>query len=178
MSKDWRNDPAKPADLKDVETGTFFHPVYPNGRPTFELKTAEWKHVARATFGPGRPTDSSAQWTGNSHRYDIYRYEGKSHFDKGAWALRFSHGGGNGWLTHRPLKGETTPLEHAVILPEPQRWDVCHFLYECVEKTASEAARDQYRRLAEAFVDGRLKKRRKDGRVRVEILPKVAEVNS
>ena len=175
MTKDWRNDPATPADLKEVETGKFFHPVYPNGRPTFDVKTGEWKHVARATFGPGRPSggNSSACWTGNSYRYDIYRYKGDGIFEKGAWALRFSHGGGNGWLTHRPLSGETTPLEHAVALPETLRWDVCHFLYECVEKTATEAARDQYRELAQAFVDGRLKKRRKAGRVRVEIESKV-----
>lgn len=178
MVKDWRNDPATPADLKDVETGTFFQPVYPNGRTTFEVKTSEWKHVARATFGPARGTKSGAGWTGSSYRYDIYRYDGESYSDQGAWALRFSHGGGNGWFTHRPLKSETTPLEHAVALPEPQRWDVCHFLYECAEKTAHEAERDKYHEMAQAFIDGRLKKRRKDGRVRVEILPKVAEVKS
>lgn len=178
MVKDWRNDPATPADLKEVETGTFFQPVYPNGRTTFDVKTSEWKHIVRATFGQARPSGLSSDvcWTGNSYRYDIYRYNGKGIYDTGAWALRFSHGGGNGWLTHRPLKGETTPLEHAVALAEPLRWDICHFLYESVEKTAHEAARDKYREMANAFVDGRLKKRRQDGQVRVEILPKVVEV--
>jgi len=180
MATDWHNDPATPADLKDVETGMFFQPKYPNGRTTFEVKTAEWTHVARATFGPARkgpnarPTE--AGWTGDSYRYDIYRYTGESHFDTGAWALRYSHGGGNGWLTHRPLAGETTPLEHAARLAESQSWDVCHFLYKSVNTTANEAARDQYRELAEAFVEGRLKKRRKDGRVRVEIQPKIVRV--
>ena len=173
MTKDWRNDPATPADLKDVERGTFFQPAYPNGRQTFDVKTGEWEHVARASFGPAR-----FGWSGDSYRYDIYRYAGKSIFDQGAWGLRFSHGGGNGWLTHRPLSGETTPLEHAVALPEPLRWDVCHFLYDCAEKTACEAARDKYRELAEAFVEGRLKKRRKDGRVRVEIITKPIEETS
>jgi hypothetical protein len=182
MTIDWRNDPATPGDLKDVEIGTFFQPKYPNGRQTFDVKTAEWKHVARATFGPARkgpnarPTE--AGWTGDSYRYDIYRYAGESFLDEGAWALRFSHGGGNGWLTHRPLQDQTTPLEHAALLPETLRWDICHFLYGSVEKTADEAARDQYRELAVAFVEGRLKKRRKDGRVRVEILPKLVEVKS
>lgn len=179
MSSDWRNDPATPADLKDVETGTFFQPKYPNGRTTFEVKTAEWEHVARATFGPARRSSSrpaDAGWTGNAYRYDIYRYAGEAIFDEGAWALRFSHGGGNGWLTHRPLPGETTPLEHAATLPETLRWDVCHFLYESVETTAHEAARDKYREMATAFLEGRLKKRRKGGKVLVEIAPKRVEV--
>lgn len=180
MSKDWRNDPATPADLKAVESGTFFQPKYPNGRQTFEVKTAEWEHVARATFGPGRPSDPSGnvKWTGNSYRYDIYRYVGEGFLDEGAWALRFSHGGGNGWLTHRPLHGETTPLEHAAALPETLRWDVCHFFYESVETTAHEAARDKYREMATAFLEGRLKKRRRNRTVSVEIVQKIVEVRA
>jgi hypothetical protein len=168
MSSNWRNDPATPADLKEVETGRFFHPVHPNGRTTFDVKTDEWQHVARATFGPSR-----CGWTGDSYRYDIYRYAGKSYFDEGAWALRFSHGGGNGWLTHRTLQGESNIMEHAAALPEIRRWDVCHFLYETVTKTATEAARDEFRLVSCAFIEGRLKKRRKGKTVRVEIVQKV-----
>lgn len=174
---DWHNNPATPPNLKDIETGRFFQPVYPNGIPTFEVKTAEWKHLARASFGPAR--GEGTRWTGDSHRYDIYRYDGEDIFNKLAWAVRYSHGGGQGWFVYRPhSRNKTSPIEHALALPEPQRWDVCNFLCESVERTATEAARDQYTRVAEAFVDGRLKKRRKDGRVRVEILPKVVEVQA
>lgn len=181
MTTDWHNDPATPPNLKDVETGRFFQPVYPNGITTFEVKTAEWKHVSRATFGPARGTrNGSGGWTGNSHRYDIYRYAGTDIFNERAWAVRYSHGGGQGWFLYRPLSGKTTPMEHAVSLPEPQRWDVCNFLCESVERTATEAARDEFNRIAHAFAQGRLRKRKIRGtdKYRITVEPKPIQVQA
>jgi hypothetical protein len=182
--KDWHNDPATPPNLKPVETGRFFQPVYPNGIQTFEVKTAEWKHLARASFGEARPAGAPTRWTGDSHRYDIYRYQGESFIDEGSWAVRYSHGGGQGWFVWRGhSRDKSSPIEHCLSLPEPQRWDVCNFLCESVERTATEAARDEFNRVAQAYAEGRLKKRldrrakaRGEIRYKVTVEPKIVTV--
>jgi hypothetical protein len=184
MATDWHNDPATPPNLKPIEFGKFFQPVYPNGIQTFEVKTSEWTHVARASFGPGRiawrsaDRKSETKWTGDSHRYDIYSQKKGSHFGRAAWAIRFSHGGGTGWFVYEAhSETKSNPIEFAASLPEPQRWDFCNFLCESVERTACEAARDEFRKVGEAFIEGRLKKRRRNHTVRVEIVPKIAVVS-
>jgi hypothetical protein len=162
---DWRNDPATPANLKPREQGHALEPRYPNGRPEMTIDTKEWTHVSRATFGPARSrAHGGVGWTGDSYRYDLYRYSGKGSIWDRAWGLRYSHGGGDGWIIADSLPGEQTIFEIIAGLPdEVRRWDAAHAVYNAISSTVTETSRDVANKYRLAFAEGRLKKRKLRG---------------
>jgi len=60
--------------------------------------------------------------------------------------------------------GESNLLDHiAGIGDEAARWDCCHLLWRSVHGSAMAAARGAVRKFKQAFVDGRLRKRKVRG---------------
>ena len=164
-----------PEGVKPIEQGRHFDPGY-DGIACFDVTTAEWEHVCSARFGEGRPCgfNDTTKWTGDSYRYDIYR---RGISGKTQYALRWWNGGGQGWL----IGGDNERNGEACLLPliasvadENRRWDYCHFLWETAHKTACSAAADMERKYQQAFVDGRLKKRKRKGKYTVEIVQPLA----
>ncbi|MGH8897012.1 MAG: hypothetical protein ACRDZ4_08335 [Egibacteraceae bacterium] len=169
--------PEKP-HLHEHETGRLLAPQYETPLDHFPVTTAEWAHVCSARFGPGRPCgwSDTTQWTGDSYRYDIFE-----RLTDGArqMALRWWNGSGEGWLIaeNNWRRGEICLLSMIAAMPdEARRWDACHFVWEAATKSAGAAAREMADLYAVAFVEGRLKKRRRNGRIRVMIVPKGAQV--
>lgn len=161
--------------LHDVEKARRFAPGYGEELVEIDVKPAEWTQVCSARFGEGRPCGfaprDTTKWTGDSYRYDIFEREGQM-------ALRWWNGSGEGWLIaeKKDHRSETCLLSMIAAMPdEARRWDACHFIWQAAHKSALAAARAEGRRYAQAFVEGRLKKRRRKGEVRVEIAPKTVQ---
>jgi hypothetical protein len=156
-----RDEPEFPY-LKPIEFGRELAPAYDTPLTTREIITAEWDHICPARFG--EPRGGQIKWTGDSFRYDIFQRTdsiGRHYF-----ALRWWNGSGEGWLIaeDKSRRGEVCLLDTLAAIPdENRRWDACHFLWETAEKTARAAKRAEYDRVSQAFVDGRLKKRKKRG---------------
>lgn len=172
-----RIDPQYPF-LKPVEQGRFIAPDYDTELDSFEIHPADWQHRASAHFGPSRPCGSgeSTRWNGDSYRYDIFRNE-----DWKQLALLWSNGSGEGWLIcHNRIRREETPLLLLIAdePSEPRRWDFCHFLWQAAEKSACAGVKTGRMTYAQAFLDGRLKKRRRHGQIFVHSQPKIIPLAS
>jgi len=153
--------------LHPIEKGRPFAPDYGTPLAEFDVTTGEWEHVCCARFGEGRPCSFSrtTKWTGDSYRYDIFRKGDRI-------ALRWWNGAGEGWLTSidKTSSGESNLLLTIASNPcEEQRWDACHFLWNIAEKSARAAKAAEFTRIATAFTEGRLKKRKVRGRDSYEI---------
>jgi hypothetical protein len=154
--------------LHESETGVTFDRDI-NDPPKFTITPSEWTHVCACRFGESRVFTGKIKWTGDSCRYDIYtRMDGIGR----KWAaLRWANGSGCGWLLARDDCGKRNLLldNIAQIENEAQRWDYCHFLYQTITGTARAAAVEAEREIKKAFVEGRLKKRKKQGEYVVTI---------
>lgn len=160
--------------LDPLEKGLMFAPDYETELIEFDVRPAEWTHVCSARFGDGRPCGFSSKdttkWSGDSYRYDIFTREDQM-------ALRWWNGGGQGWLiaARKDRRSETCLLSMiAEMHVEARRWDACHFIWEAAHKSAAAGELGGETRIYEAFLEGRLKKRRRNGAVHVEIIPKIA----
>jgi hypothetical protein len=159
-----------------------------------DVTTDEWEQVCPCRFGEGRVIDPERPkvcWTGKSHRYDIYRKKPKVYdaetLDRLAkaglkpskiepqYGLRWSHGGGDGWLLLKPMRENQFNILAviAAIADEPTRWDHCHLLYETATSNERDAANAEAAKYAKAFVEKRLTKRKVRGKDKyvVEITP-------
>lgn len=159
--------------LHPVEKGRRIAPEYGTPLDYFDVTTADWRHVCAARFGPGRPCsfDHKTLWTGDSYRYDIFRQIG---LHRNFLGLRWWNGAGEGWLIAEEKDGRSEVCLLAMIAAMPEetrRWDACHFLWQAAHKSELAGARSEADKYARAFVEGRLKKRRRKGIVRVEIVP-------
>lgn len=159
--------------LGSSEKGRMIAPQYDTELVEFDVHPSEWKHVCPARFGPGRPCGfgpkDTTKWTGDSYRYDIFERDDQM-------ALRWWNGSGEGWLIAESKDRRSEVCLFSMIADmkdETRRWDACHFVWQAAYKSALAGARSEGRRYAQAFVEGRLKKRRRKGAVRVEIAPKV-----
>ncbi|OQA09851.1 MAG: hypothetical protein BWY66_00390 [bacterium ADurb.Bin374] len=169
---DWRQAELPP--MKPVEQGRLLAPPYDGGLVFFEVKTGEWEHVCPCRFGEARMS-GVGKWSGDSYRYDIFeRGEG---YGKQI-ALRWWNGAGEGWLidTDKSRRGEENLLRHISGLGiESVRWDFCHNIWEAATKSADAAAAGERQALFDAFCEGRLKKRKRNGVWRMVILPRIKE---
>ena len=153
--------------MKEIEEGRKLDPDYDTELLRFTVVTADWRHVCSARFGHGRPCSwsNSTKWTGDSYRYDIFS-KPKGHGLYARMALRWWNGSGEGWLVTNDLsrRGETCLLSMISELGnEARRWDACHLLWQTAHKTALAAARSESAVYRRAFVEGRLKKRKRRG---------------
>jgi hypothetical protein len=53
------------------------------------------------------------------------------------------------------------------------RWDFCHFLWKAAEKSRLAGETHSNQQLTAAFLENRLKRRRRNGITHVEIIPRV-----
>lgn len=158
---------------RQVESGTKISAQYVVHSRRVEVHTDEWQHLAACRFGDGRPCNfsGSTKWTGDHYRFDIYQ-----HRETGDYGLRFSHGGGDGWLIADSWerRSQSSMLRLIADMPdECQRWDCCSFIYHAFDRTQLAARSEEHDRLQAAFLAGRLKKRRQRGRVWMEVAPAV-----
>lgn len=164
---------AETPTFERIETGIPFAPPYDYAKKPETMAPTEWKHLCSARFGEARPTEweGKTRWTGDSYRYDIFeRIDsiGQRHV-----AMRWYNGGGQGWLLteDKAKSGEANLLDLiASIADEARRWDYCHFLWGIAHKSASFGGRETEKELKQAFVDGRLKKRKARGEDRYSVI--------
>ncbi len=162
-----------PADLPFNESG----PDVPTSIRCFNmqdhLNRGEFRHVpveglvylASGTFGEARPAGARATWSGDSHRYGIYR--NPSGLYKNGIVVLECHGAGMvGYAFDNLVAGET--WQHiAATFPPEMIWNLCYQIAH-----AYRAARDAERSILQrAFIEGRMKKRRRSHQVYVELLP-------
>lgn len=159
--------------LQAIERGYFLHSCLVKERD-MEIVPAAWQHVCSCRFGEGRlcSWSSTTKWTGDCYRYDIFR-RGHERQDKQI-ALRWSNGSGDGWLVceEKDVQDQQSLLAViAEITVEERRWDACHFIYNTYRQSWEQSAKRKTQELHTAFVQGRLKKRKREGRVFVEVRP-------
>ena len=131
----------------------------------------EWEHVCPCRFGDPRTVFTWATWSGSSYRYDIFKRSNRLPVDFSI-ALRWENGSGRGWLlsSNDNGSGESSLLSLIANEPsEPRRWDYCHYLWQTATANREYGKRLEWDRVTTAYVDGRLKKRRREGRVSVVI---------
>jgi len=171
--------PALPT-LATIERGHWFAPNYDGGREAFDIKTAEWTHLCSARFGDGRPCGSSPTlWSGDSYRYDIFQESFSMVTPR--LAMRWWNGGGKGWLicSDDRASGQSSPLlEIGAMTDEGKRWDYCHFLWMGVYMTALAATKSENRRMSQAFLEKRLKRKQREHKVYVEVIPATKKESS
>lgn len=122
-------------------------------------------YLASGVFGEARPAGEAAKWTGDSHRYGIYR--NPSGLYKNGIVVLESHGAGMvGYAFDNLVAGET--WQHIAVTFSPEMiWNLCYQIAH-----AYRAARDAERGILQrAFIEGRMKKRRRSNRVYVEVVP-------
>jgi hypothetical protein len=132
-----------------------------------EVSVDQLQFLAAGLFGEARPTgfSSTTRWTGDSHRYGIYR--NPSGLYRNGIVVLECHGGGMcGYAFDNLVAGETWQYL-AVHLPPEMIWNLCNQIAHSYR-----AARDSERHLwHRAFVEGRLKKRRRNNKVHIEMVP-------
>jgi hypothetical protein len=134
--------------------------------PPVEVPHAELHFVAAGVFGPGRPCGGTTKWTGDSHRFGIYRWD-RPHGRPSIVILRRDGGGCSAYHVDESDALETWTALAA--LPETLLWNLCHTL----TSTYRAGVRAGQDRILHHFLHKRLKLRRRRGTVRVEILPEV-----
>lgn len=122
--------------------------------------------VAAGLFGEARPgVAAPIRWTGDSHRYGLYR--NVAEWGCPSIVMLECHGGGmRGYLFDHLVANETWEFV-ARSMPPEMIWNLCKQISDVYE-TGRMAERES---LFRAFAEGRMRKRRKSGRVRVEITP-------
>jgi len=154
--------------MKETEYGFLLTPPYDSGLFQIEVSPSEWMHVCPCRFGEARKSNLGLKWSGDCYRYDIFT--AKSELPR--IALRWENGGGSGWLIDQldDNRSETHLLSMIVGLKEDRRWDFCHKLWETQHRTACAAKYSEASRIFGAFCEGKLKRRKRDGMYRMEIL--------
>ncbi len=128
----------------------------------FNVELAPFVLIGVGSFGEGRPCEglSGTKWTGRSHKYAVYKH-GRS------LLILESHGAGEqgyiDWHSHA-----VELFDHlCATLPSERIWDICYL----IANTENRAYRKGRQELTTLFLQGRLKRRRRRGQVRLEILP-------
>lgn len=123
--------------------------------------------LAAGIFGEARPSDlgPTTRWTGDSHRYGIYRNP-TGLYRNGIVVIECHGAGMSGYAFDSLVAGET--WKHvANAFPPEMIWNICNLFVDAY-RTARDAERHF---MGRAFLEDRLKKRRRNHRVHVEILP-------
>jgi len=161
-----------PADLTFNEAGTkppnaircFNMQDFLNHGECRDVLVETLEFLGSGTFGEARPSVASTRWTGDSHRYGIYR--NRAGVYKNGVIVVECHGGGMfGYAFDNLVAGETWEYVARNLSPETI-WNLCYQI-----AGAYRTARDAEKRLLSlAFLEGRMKKRRKNNKVYVEIV--------
>ncbi|HET9184342.1 MAG TPA: hypothetical protein VFP59_19645 [Candidatus Angelobacter sp.] len=128
----------------------------------FEVELAPLELIGVGTFGAGRPTraGSNTKWTGDSHKYGVYKH-------RGSLLILESHGGGEQGYYDRFSHAIELFDELCTTLPPERIWDICHL----IATTQNQAYRKGRHEMAMLFLQNRLKRRKRHGHYRLEVLP-------
>ena len=156
----FRDSSAKaPTHLRCVGIG-YALSAHSRAEPNVEL--APFQLLGVGIFGEGRPCDWSSQtkWTGSSHKYGVYK-------DRRSLLILESHGGGEqGYIDEHSDAIEL--FDHLCSMLSPERiWDLCSL----ITNTENRAYRKGRQEMTELFLQGRLKRRRRNHTYGLEILP-------
>jgi hypothetical protein len=127
------------------------------------LEVAPFELIGVGRFGGARPSGGlcdSTKWTGASHEYGVYKY-------RRALLILESHGGGEqGYLDETCHAIEL--FDHMCATLPPERiWDICYL----IAHTQNQAYRKGRHELTTLFLQGRLKRKRRNQEYHLEILP-------
>lgn len=131
---------------------------------TFSMELAPFEFVGAGIFGAARPCDtlSSTKWTGDSHKYGVYKHSNY---------LLIMESNGSGEFGYLERHSDNVRLfEHlCATLRVEQIWDICHLIAE----TQKQAYRKGRHELETLFLQNRLKRRKRNSRYCLEIVPEV-----
>jgi hypothetical protein len=148
-----------PKQLRCVGMG---YALLAHSNEEFDVELAPFELIGVGRFGKGRPCDglSGTKWTGDSHEYGVYKH-GRS------LLIIESHGGGEqGYFDRHSHAVEL--FEHLCTTLPPERiWDICYL----IAKTENRAYRKGRHEMTMLFLQGRLKRRRRNHQYHLEILP-------
>lgn len=125
-----------------------------------DVPLATLEYLAAGIFG--EPRGKTTRWTGDSHRYGIYRNPNGLY--KNGIVILACHGGGcEGYVFDNVVAGET--WEHIAATFKPEMvWNICNQIAH-----AYKASRDAERaRNFEGFATGTLIRRKRNGRYVIE----------
>ncbi len=129
----------------------------------YDLDLAPFELIGVGLFGEGRPCGGSTntKWTGDSHTYGVYKH-------RSSLLIIESHGGGEqGYFDQHCRAIEL--FDHLCATLAPERiWDICYL----IATTENRAYRKGRHEMATLFLEGRLKRKRRNNCYRLEILPK------
>lgn len=116
-------------------------------------------------FRRGEAGNSGVAVTYGSHDLMIARPTGPG--SKGLLAILMHHGGGRHILQ---FYESALPISEALLtLPEREQYALAYALFKQADECAIAARADEAQRWADAFVDGRIRKRRRQGKRYVHI---------
>ena len=131
----------------------------------FNVELAPFELIGVGAFGVARPTDavSNTKWTGDSHKYGVYKH-------RNSLLILESHGGGEQGYYERHSHGIELFDGLCATLPPERIWDICHL----IATTENRAYRKGRHEMSVLFLENRLKRRKRHGYYRLEILPDTA----
>jgi hypothetical protein len=127
----------------------------------FDVELAPFELIGVGRFGEDRPCgwSSTTKWTGNSHEYGVYKHVR-------SLLIIESHGGGEqGYLDRHSHAVEL--FDHLCATLPPERiWDICYL----IANTENRAYRKGRHEMEMLFLQGRLKRKRRNRQYQLEIL--------
>jgi hypothetical protein len=117
--------------------------------------------------GTALPLNPKTAWTGDAFRYDLFH-----HLEHRWLGLRWTQGGGTGWLIEQDRTNSSVHslLRHIAQLPdEAMRWDFCHQLAESMARTAHAARIHENARWEQVILKRQVTIRRRNGQRRASI---------
>src|SRR5437763_2021069 len=131
-----------------------------------DLELAPFELIGVGRFGEGRQCpglSEGTKWTGASHQYGVYKH-------REALLIIESHGGGEqGYLDQSSHAIELFDYMCAT-LPSERIWDICYL----IAHTQKQAYRKGRHELTALFLQGRLKRKRRNQEYCLQILPENA----
>lgn len=128
-----------------------------------DVELAPFTLIGVGRFGDGRPCDGlsgSTKWTGSSHTYAVYKH-------RRDLLVIESHGAGeHGYIDRHSHAIELFDFLCAN-LPTERIWDICYL----IANTENRAYRKGRQELTTLFLQGRLKRRRRNHQWLLDILP-------
>jgi hypothetical protein len=133
-----------------------------DSRTEFDVELAPFVLIGVGTFGDGRPSGGSSgtKWTGSSHTYGIYKH-------RRSLLIIESHGGGEQGYIDRHSHAIELFDQLCATLPQERLWDICYL----IANTENRAYRKGRQELSALFLQGRLKRRRRNSQWRLEVIP-------
>jgi len=168
----WKTD--DPADLDFNEAGKeapqfircYSMNDYINRGEARDVPVAWLEYLAAGIFGGPRPSVTARiRWSGDSHRYGIYR--NLSPHGRHSIILLERHGGGMvGYQFDQSYAIETWEALARTLAPE-MIWNLCNQIAESCQASRAAERSNMHR----AFLEGRMKKRRRNHRLWVDVEP-------